>query len=383
MAAARQRPQQARPLPPRPHDAEPLVRRPRPPVRFVVRDADRAGGERRVDFDLAAGETLCILGESGSGKIRHAARADAAELRRSAPDRRAPSASAATTWSPPRSAACADIRGRVVSMIFQEPMTALDPVFTIGSRSARRSCGTSAWAAREADRRALELLELVQIPSAKRRLDAYPHELSGGLRQRAMIAIALSCRPKLLLADEPTTALDATVQIQILLLLRKLQRELGMGTDLRHPRPRRRRRGRRPGRGDVRRPLCRNRSHRQADRWAGASLHQRPAAINGPSGLAWRAACADRWRPSGVGRPANGLQLPPAAHARWKPARASSRRWRRWRSAAPCAAATRSFTINELLADFLLGSFNPTATRQCREWLYQARATSARLEQSG
>ena len=81
----------------------------------------------------------------------------------------------------------------------------------------------------EADRRALELLELVQIPSAKRRLDAYPHELSGGLRQRAMIAIALSCRPKLLLADEPTTALDATVQIQVLLLLRDLQRELGMG----------------------------------------------------------------------------------------------------------------------------------------------------------
>ena len=76
--------------------------------------------------------------------------------------------------------------------------------------------------------RALELLELVQIPSAKSRLDAFPHELSGGLRQRAMIALALSCRPKLLLADEPTTALDATVQIQILVLLRELQRELGM-----------------------------------------------------------------------------------------------------------------------------------------------------------
>jgi peptide/nickel transport system ATP-binding protein len=82
----------------------------------------------------------------------------------------------------------------------------------------------------EGRKRALELLEIVQIPSARRRLDAYPHELSGGLRQRAMIAMALSCRPRVLLADEPTTALDATVQIQILLLLRELMRELGMAT---------------------------------------------------------------------------------------------------------------------------------------------------------
>ena len=114
-------------------------------------------------------------------------------------------------------------------MVFQEPMTALDPVFTIGqqiSETVIRHEGISKDAARK---RALELLDLVQIPSAERRLAAYPHELSGGLRQRAMIAIALSCRPKLLLADEPTTALDATVQIQILLLLRRLQQELGMG----------------------------------------------------------------------------------------------------------------------------------------------------------
>ena len=120
------------------------------------------------------------------------------------------------------------IRGSLVAMIFQEPATALDPTFTIGQQIAetvRLHEGVSQSAAR---RRALDLLELVQVPSAKRRLDAYPHELSGGLRQRAMIALALSCRPKLLLADEPTTALDATVQIQVLLLLRKLQREFGM-----------------------------------------------------------------------------------------------------------------------------------------------------------
>jgi peptide/nickel transport system ATP-binding protein len=113
-------------------------------------------------------------------------------------------------------------------MIFQEPMLAFDPVFTIGEQIAetvRRHEGLDRAAAR---RRALEMLERVRIPGAARRLDAYPHEMSGGMRQRAMIALALSCRPRLLLADEPTTALDATVQIQILLLLRELQAELGM-----------------------------------------------------------------------------------------------------------------------------------------------------------
>jgi peptide/nickel transport system ATP-binding protein len=121
------------------------------------------------------------------------------------------------------------LRGGLVSMIFQEPMTALDPVYTVGQQigeTLRRHTGLSRSAARA---RALELLELVRIPSPERRLDAYPHELSGGLRQRAMIAMSLSCNPRLLLADEPTTALDATVQVQVLILLRRLQRELGMG----------------------------------------------------------------------------------------------------------------------------------------------------------
>ncbi len=114
-------------------------------------------------------------------------------------------------------------------MVFQEPMTALDPVYTIGQQigeTVRRHTGCDGKAARA---RALELLDLVHIPSAERRLDAYPHELSGGLRQRAMIATAITCHPQLLIADEPTTALDATVQVQVLILLRRLQRELGMG----------------------------------------------------------------------------------------------------------------------------------------------------------
>ena len=113
-------------------------------------------------------------------------------------------------------------------MIFQEPLLALDPVYTVGSQiieAILRHENISRDAARA---RALSLFERVRIPSPERRLDAYPHEMSGGMRQRAMISLALASEPQLLLADEPTTALDATVQIQILLLLRELQRELGL-----------------------------------------------------------------------------------------------------------------------------------------------------------
>ena len=119
-------------------------------------------------------------------------------------------------------------RGRTVSMIFQEPGLALDRVYTIGRQIVETVMRHEGKSVVEAKARALEMLEIVRIPSAKRRFDAYPHEMSGGMRQRAMIALALACKPKILLADEPTTALDATVQIQILLLLRELQREFGM-----------------------------------------------------------------------------------------------------------------------------------------------------------
>ncbi len=196
-------------------------------VRFVSRDATVRAVEG-VSFTVAARETLCILGESGSGKS-----VTLRALMRLNPERRTVMTGRVQVGGHDIVAAgqraLADIRGRVVSMIFQEPMTALDPVFTIGKQIRETILRHEAVSRAEADRRALELLDLVQVPSAKRRLDAYPHELSGGLRQRMMIAIALSCRPQLLLADEPTTALDATVQIQILLLLRRLQAELGMG----------------------------------------------------------------------------------------------------------------------------------------------------------
>jgi peptide/nickel transport system ATP-binding protein len=206
--------------------AAPLVRARDLTVRFSNRDRT-VHAVNGVDLDLAPGEVLCLLGESGSGKS-----VTLRALMKLLPKQAKVGGSievAGRDVQAMNESQLSDFRGGDVAMIFQEPMTALDPVFTIGRQIAeavQRHEGVSRAAA---DARALELLELVQIPSAKRRLAAYPHELSGGLRQRAMIAVALACKPKLLLADEPTTALDATVQIQVLLLLRDLQERLGMG----------------------------------------------------------------------------------------------------------------------------------------------------------
>ena len=180
-----------------------------------------------LSFDLAPGEVLGLLGESGSGKS-----VTLRTLLRLHPPRRTRVTGEIGVDGHDvlalQGAALQRYRGGVVSMVFQEPGLAFDPVYTVGQQIAEFVRAHEPLDARAARSRALEMLERVQIPQARTRLDAYPHELSGGMRQRAMIALALACRPKLLLADEPTTALDATVQIQILLLLRELQRETGM-----------------------------------------------------------------------------------------------------------------------------------------------------------
>jgi peptide/nickel transport system ATP-binding protein len=193
----------------------------------------RFTGERTVyavndlSLSLDDGEVLGLLGESGSGKS-----VTLRALMRLLPRKRTQITGSVKVAGRDVLALSDDelsaFRGQTVSMIFQEPALALDPVYTIGRQIAETVMRHEGRSYAEGKARALEMLEVVRIPSAKRRLDAYPHEMSGGMRQRAMIALALACKPKILLADEPTTALDATVQIQILLLLRELQREFGM-----------------------------------------------------------------------------------------------------------------------------------------------------------
>lgn len=193
---------------------------------FVSREAT-VKAINGVSFSVMPGEVLCIIGESGSGKS-----VTMRSLLGLHPRRRTVTSGHVRVGEHDilslSERQMNRVRGRTVSMVFQEPMTALDPVYTIGDQIAETVMRHERCSRRAAMERALELLQLVKVPSPERRLKAYPHELSGGLRQRAMIAVALSCRPSLLLADEPTTALDATVQIQVLILLRKLQEEFGM-----------------------------------------------------------------------------------------------------------------------------------------------------------
>lgn len=182
-----------------------------------------------VSFRVGAGETLGLVGESGSGKT--VTSLSVMQLIPRPPGRivggsiRFEGRELLGLPEPELEA----LRGDAIAMVFQESMTSLNPAFTIGDQIGevvRRHRGVSR---REARIRALEVLELVQIPDPEARIDAYPHEFSGGMRQRAAIAMALACDPKLLIADEPTTALDVTVQAQVLDLLRSLQQRLGMG----------------------------------------------------------------------------------------------------------------------------------------------------------
>jgi oligopeptide/dipeptide ABC transporter ATP-binding protein len=183
---------------------------------------------RDVSFQLHKGETIALVGESGSGKSVTARTIMRLLTKRATILPGTKITLAGRDIVSMKEDDMRKLRGNDVAMIFQEPMSSLNPVYTIGQQIVETIVRHEGVDRRTAYRRALELLEMVQIPSPERRLKAYPHEMSGGMLQRAMIAVALSCRPAVLLADEPTTALDVTVQIQVILLLRRLQTELGM-----------------------------------------------------------------------------------------------------------------------------------------------------------
>jgi peptide/nickel transport system ATP-binding protein len=185
-----------------------------------------------VSFDIPKGKTLAVVGESGSGKS-----VTSLSMLRLLPNngrivggrilyRHATEGVIDLAFLPERQ--MRKIRGKNIAMIFQEPMTSLNPLFTVGDQISEMLMLHEPVTRAQAMARAQNMLELVEIPAASKRLSDYPHQMSGGMRQRVMIAMALVCNPSLLIADEPTTALDVTVQAQIIALLRRLQENLGM-----------------------------------------------------------------------------------------------------------------------------------------------------------
>ena len=194
---------------------------------FRLRDGTEAAAVEDVSFGIARGETLGLVGESGSGKSVTAL----SLIGLVAPPGRV--AGGRVTFDGRNlldldDRALCGVRGRHIGFIFQEPMVALDPVFTIGAQIEETLQVHGLARGRAARRRAVDLLDAVRIPDPERRATEYPHQLSGGLRQRAMIALALSAGPELVIADEPTTALDVTVQAEILELLRDMRQQFGV-----------------------------------------------------------------------------------------------------------------------------------------------------------
>lgn len=177
-----------------------------------------------VSFSIKEGETLCVVGESGCGKsvtamslmrlVSHPGKTVGGQILYKGED-----------LLQLKERQMRNIRGNEIAMIFQEPMTSLNPVLKIGKQITEPLIVHKGMTKQEAKKRAIDLIELVNIPRAAQIFDSYPHELSGGMRQRIMIAIALACDPKLLIADEPTTALDVTIQAQILDLMRNIKKE--------------------------------------------------------------------------------------------------------------------------------------------------------------
>ena len=200
-------------------------------VKVYFKGKDKKSGTVRavddISFDIFAGETFGVVGESGCGKsitslsimglVERPGKIEGGEILFEGED-----------LLKMTEAQMRNIRGKKIAMIFQEPMTSLNPVYTIGQQLIEALLLHEKMTKQEAKARAIEMLKLVKIPLAERRFDEYPHQLSGGMRQRVVIAIAAACRPQILICDEPTTALDVTIQAQILQLIRDLQKELGM-----------------------------------------------------------------------------------------------------------------------------------------------------------
>ena len=180
-----------------------------------------------ISYDVMEGETVALVGESGCGKS-----VSALSILRLIPDPPGKIVGGRLIFSGQDLLQLEDreirkVRGRDISMIFQEPMTSLNPVFSVGEQIAEVLCAHQGLSKREVKQQAVRLLEAVKIPLPDRRVNDYPHQLSGGMRQRVMIAIALACKPKVLIADEPTTALDVTVQAHIFELLQELREQTG------------------------------------------------------------------------------------------------------------------------------------------------------------
>ena len=207
--------------------SEPLLRLENLQTHFFTDD----GVVRAVDgvsYEIYPGETLAVVGESGSGKS-----VTALSILKLIPDPPGRIVGGKISFQGRDLAKLSTgemrkIRGKEISMIFQEPMTSLNPVYTCGEQIMEAVILHERADRKTARRRAIEMLQLVGIPLPEQRVDEYPHQMSGGMRQRVMIAMALACRPAILIADEPTTALDVTIQAQILELLSRLQKELGM-----------------------------------------------------------------------------------------------------------------------------------------------------------
>ncbi|MCH3971738.1 MAG: ABC transporter ATP-binding protein [Oscillospiraceae bacterium] len=181
-----------------------------------------------VSFDIPEGKTVCIVGESGCGKSVTAL--SLMHLVETPPGKIVGGQILmdGTDLLKKTDREMQEINGKEVSMIFQEPMTSLNPVFTVGDQIMENLMAHTDITKEEARKKTIDMIKLVNIPRAEEIVDCYPHELSGGMRQRIMIAMALICNPRLLIADEPTTALDVTIQAQILDLMRKLKKEMGM-----------------------------------------------------------------------------------------------------------------------------------------------------------